>query len=257
MDKSGRVLHTEHGDSGALRRGLRILQTLNEADSNGLKIAEIAQATQLPRPTVYRLLEVLVDAQVVRMAADSKRFVGATLKARPPAKDEWQLLVRKLAPSMRRIAATTGSSVFLVRRFESDALCLHREFGTYPIQVHTIAIGGRQPLGIGAAGLALLAAFSEEEVDRILARSAPQLFNYGGMTVRTIRLLLENTRQRGFAVAANYSVQGVLGVGIAVLDRYKRPIAGVSVGTTIERMSASQQRKVAALIRFEVKTLKI
>jgi DNA-binding IclR family transcriptional regulator len=256
MDNLGHDFHIANGESGALRRGLRILHALNESDTHGLKIAEIALATQLPRPTVYRLLEVLVEAQVVRSAADGKRFVSAAVRARPEAKDEWQLLVRKLTPAMRRIAASTGSSVFLVRRVESDALCLHREFGTYPIQVHSIGVGGRQPLGIGAAGLALLSVYSEEEVDRILARSAPRLSKYGGMTLRTMRLLVENSRVRGFAVAANFSVRGVLGVGIAVYDQHNRPLAGMSVGTTIERMSTAQQRKIAALIRSEVKTVR-
>lgn len=238
-------------DAGALRRGLRILQALQQVDDAGLKVAEIAQVTGLPRPTVYRLLDVLVNTGFLRTVDDGRRYasVSATQARR---RDAWGPLVRRLTPALRRIAQSTGNSVFLVRRADADSLCLHREFGWHPIQVNSIEVGGRQPLGVGAAGLALLAAHPPEEVEVILARSAGRLPSYGGLTATTLRRLVANTRERGHSVVANYAVRGILGVGVALHDRTGKPLVAVSVTSTIERMSTAQQRRVADLIRAEL-----
>ena len=59
------ILWTREGeisDSGQVRaveRAFRILQAINTRD--GAKAAEIAASTGIPRPTVYRLLEELVE----------------------------------------------------------------------------------------------------------------------------------------------------------------------------------------------------
>src|SRR3546814_14240930 len=60
--------------------------------------------------------------------------------------DEQTLSVAQLAPAMRRISAHTGDSSFLICRVGSDSLCLHREIGSYPVQVLAVTIGHRQPL---------------------------------------------------------------------------------------------------------------
>ncbi|WP_227163463.1 IclR family transcriptional regulator, partial [Lactiplantibacillus plantarum] len=66
--------------------------------------------------------------------------------------------VRGLRPVLRQISDVSGDSAFLICRAGGDSLCLHREVGNYPVQVLAVTIGHRQPLGVGAAGLALLGA---------------------------------------------------------------------------------------------------
>src|SRR3546814_18177286 len=107
-------------------------------------------------------------------------------------------MVRRLIPPMQKVAAKTGNSVYLIRCTESDSCCLRREFGWYPIQINTLAVQKSQPLGVGAAGLALLAAYSDAEVDRILECNAPRLDRYGNMTTDLMRQLVRNTRARGY-----------------------------------------------------------
>src|SRR5690606_13828338 len=104
----------------------------------------------------------------------------------------------RTTPAMRRIAAATGNSTFLIRRAGCDSLCLHREFGDYPIQVVSVIVGGRQPLGVGAAGLALLSALPNDGVDEVLRHNAALLHAYGNISLQTMRHLVRSTRARGY-----------------------------------------------------------
>jgi DNA-binding IclR family transcriptional regulator len=246
MDKTS----DDTSEAGTLRRGLRVLRVLQEAGDTGLKISEIAGEAGVPRPTVYRLLDVLVTAGFARAEQDTRRFTSAAPHRAP--RDRWDTLVRKLTPAMQRLAGETGNSIFLVRRQGGDALCVHREFGNYPIQVHAVAIGAAQPMGVGAAGLALLAAYSEAEAERIIVSNRHKLPSRGGLTAAKLRLLVNNSRTRGYAVAANHSVAGVLGVGIAVRDKSNTPLAGLSVGSTVERLPPDKQKRMVQLMRREL-----
>jgi DNA-binding IclR family transcriptional regulator len=238
-------------DSGAraLKRGLQILRALQQAGPAGTRVADIAAVTGVPRPTVYRLLRVLEEERFVSELPQGKLYVRGS-PARPPSR--WKQLTERVAPRMRRIVAVTGSSSFLVRRSGNDSLCLHREFGTFPIQFHAVPIGGRRPLGVGAAGLALLAALDDDLAEAIILGNEEQLSLYRGMTCSTMRQLVRNTRARGYAVVGNYAVPGILGVGVALRNERGEAIAGVSVTSTVERMPTSSHASIATLIEREL-----
>lgn len=238
----------DSSEAGALRRGLRLMRALQQSGAEGLKVADLARIAALPRPTVYRLIRVLLDENFVHEQPGTRRYLAVSGEP-PEAGGKWRDLVRLLTPGMQRVAAQTGNSVFLVRRMGGDSLCLHREFGGFPIQVHSIAIGGRQPLGVGAAGLALLAAFDEGTAEVILRKNAPRLHAYSGLTVDILRKLVRNARVRGYSVVGGFAAPGILGVGIPILSPSGKPVAGISTSSISERMPLKLQKEVAALLR--------
>jgi len=118
--------------------------------------------------------------------------------------------------------------------------------------VLAVTVGHRQPLGVGAAGLALLAALPPAEADEVVTQNEQALRAYGGMTGVQMRRLVENTRDRGWSVVGNAAVPGVLGVGVAVCDTSGYPRLAVSVSSLIDRMQAPRQRSIAELIRNQL-----
>ena len=118
-----------------------------------------------------------------------------------------------------------------------------------PVQILVIQVGTAQPLGVGAAGLALLAALPEEEAEACIAANAGQLPAYGGMTPERLRLLVAASRERGWSVVGNHATRGVLAVGLAVRNTAGEPVAGISVATTMARLPRARQALMAALIR--------
>lgn len=239
-------------DCGALRRGLRILRALAGLSSGGLKVGEISAITGLPRPTVYRILNVLVAEGFVAEVGDSKRFASKSSLHDPSTDATTHALVSRFKDALIRIAIQTGNSVFLVKRTEDDSFCLHREFGDFPIQVLTTKIGGRLPLGVGAAGLALLAWEPQGEIERIIDRLEYRLKEHGGMSVRALHQLVASAQARGYSVVGNYAVRGVLGVGVPIRDKVGRTVAAISVSSVAERMHSRQQIAIAEVIQREI-----
>ncbi|MEN6097594.1 helix-turn-helix domain-containing protein [Bordetella pertussis] len=147
-------------DSGAgprtLRRGLMVLAALRDQGPRGLSVTDIARQTGIQRPTIYRLLAALLDAGLVVPLQGTKKYrtqlaADADLAAPNPR-------VRQMLPVLRRLADRTGDAVFLVVRDGDDSVSLHREIGSYPVQILATYAGKRQPLGVGSGSMALLAA---------------------------------------------------------------------------------------------------
>jgi DNA-binding IclR family transcriptional regulator len=118
-----------------------------------------------------------------------------------------------------------------------------------------IQVGTRQPLGVGAAGLALLAALPDEKVHSIVAANAPALAHYGGMTPERMRILVKATRERGWSVIGNHATRNVLAVGMAVPNTDGEPVAAISVATTVARMPRERQQLIARSMRAALRDL--
>nr|MBP6706001.1 helix-turn-helix domain-containing protein [Achromobacter sp.] len=194
-----------------LRRGLAVLAALRDQGPDGLSVTDIARLTGIQRPTIYRLLAALLDAGLVLPVTGTKKY-RAQLAVDPDTRSR-DPRVRQLLPVLRRLADRTGDAVFLVVRDEDDSISLHREIGSYPVQILATYAGKRQPLGVGSGGMALLAALPDDVARGIVERNSGRLDEYGGMTPQEMYRLIENTRARGYSVVGNHAVRGALGVG--------------------------------------------
>lgn len=235
------------------RRGLQILEVLRTAGSDGLRIPDIAARAGIQRCSVYRFLDVLLEMGYVRELPEQRVFVVATDLFCEVASVNPR--IERLKPIMQRISAECGDSTFLIHRDAGDSLCIHREVGTYPVQVRAVSVGHRQPLGVGAAGLALLASLPDGDAMTIIGSNAGQLPRFGGMSPERLQCLVRSTRERGWSVVANAAVPGVLGVGLPVPNRAGRPEFAISLSSVTERMPPARQRMVIATIRRHLRTL--
>jgi len=240
------------GGSGpkTFKRGLQILEALWAAGDEGLRITDIAALTGIQRTTIYRFLSVLVEQGYALPTADNRVF--AFNYAHFTGNPNTTYSLDRLKPVVARISAQTGDSCFLVRREGADSLCIHREVGSYPLQVLAVTIGHRQPLGVGAAGLALLANLPKDDIRQILAANKNVLPKFGGMTCEQMEKLIRSTQERGWSAVGNAAVPGVLGVGVPILHRSGHAIFAVSVSSVMDRMPMKRQRTIVELIKEEL-----
>lgn len=239
-----------------LRRGLAVLEAVLDAGPDGLRLTDLCQATGLQRPTVCRLLEPLMEGRYARRRdrfryVPGPRFAGLAQAAARP-----NLAVR-LQPVLASISATCGDAAFAIVREGSQSLCIARQIGTHPVHVLVIQVGTMQPLGVGAAGLALLAALPDDDVAAVIAANALLLGRYGGMTPERLRLLVRTTRERGWSLIGNHATQNVLAVGCAVRNAADQPVAAISVASTVDRMTRERQRVVARTIKQALRDLQL
>lgn len=235
----------------ALQRGLAVLDCVWQGGEPGVRVVDIVRGCGLQRATVHRLLATLEAGGHVARADRFRYRPGPRwqrLATAAPADD----LAERLRPLLARVSAATGDAAFAVVREGTQAHCIARHIGRWPVQVLVVQEGRRQPLGVGAAGLALLAALPPAEADAIVAANAPALAAFGGMTPERLHTLLRATRERGWSVAANHVVADTVGVGVAVRSPSGTPLAALSVAAPLARMPARRQARIAALLREAV-----
>lgn len=238
-----------------LRRGLAVLATLRDHGTVGLSITDIARLTSIQRPTVYRLLAALLDAGLVAAVPGTKKYRAQWASSLDIAAPDPR--ISQTLPSLRRLAERTGDAVFLVVRDGDESISLHREIGTYPVQILATYAGKRLPIGVGSGGMSILASLPDPIAQGIVQRNSAYLDEYGGMTTNEMMRLIDNTRSRGYAVVGNHAVRGALGVGCALLDPQGIPILAISVTAIIDRMPAPRQREIAGWINNELSRLSL
>ena len=212
----GEALGEDPG-SRTLRRGLQVLDAVLAHGREGARVVDLCRTVALERATVYRLLATLLDTGYVAQRGRFRYVAGARLAAlaQPPGSSN---LAVRLQPVLARVSAVFGDAAFAVVREGALSQCIARHVGTHPVQMLVIQVGTRQPLGVGAAGLALLAALPDDEVHGAIAANTDALAQYGGMTPERLHLLVRTTRERGWSVVGNHASLGVLAAGMAVRD---------------------------------------
>ena len=234
--------------SRTLRRGLQVLDAVLAAGREGLRVADLCRATGLERATVYRLLSTLVDSGYVAHRGRFGYAAGHRLAATAASAGQPNMAVR-LQPVLERVSAGCADAAFAIVREGAASHCIARHVGTHPEQILVIQVGTRQPLGVGAAGLALLAALPDAEMQACIAANAQELPRYGGMTPERLQILVRATRERGWSVVGNHATQGVLAAGMAVRNAAGEPVAAISVASTVDRMPRDRQQLIARWMR--------
>lgn len=239
--------------SRTLARGLAVLDAVIDGPRTGVRLVDLAAATGLERATLYRLLAALIEGGHVARRGRFAYVLGPRLAALAPAGASQNLAVR-LQPVLAEVSAGCGDAAFAIVREGALSHCIARQVGNHPVQVLVIQVGTRQPLGVGAAGLALLAALPDAEVDAIIAANTTTMPAYGGMTPERLRLLVRATRERGWSVIGNHATRGVLAAGMAVRNAVGEPVAAISVASTLARMNKERQQLVVRLMRQAVQS---
>jgi DNA-binding IclR family transcriptional regulator len=241
--------------SQTLRRAVAVLRALAGAQERGARLADVAEQCDLTRPTAHRLLQVLTEEGLAaRLPASTRYVIGPEAAllgiARPSA-----LPMRSVAePVLRRITEATGDAVSLTVRSGPDSLCVDRRAGTYPIQVMSVVVGARLPLGVGVGGQAILAFLPEEVIDEVLRKNAARLARRR-LTVTQLRERLGQVRRQGYAFTEAGTVPGTHVLAVPVFDADRQPIAALSISAMAARLPAGRAKQLVPLLAVEAQRL--
>lgn len=236
-------------ESGSLRRGVALLRLLATAGRRGLALTELAARAGLPHPSVHRLLAQLVDERLAVRNAESRRYALGPLAFELGLAGAAQFDVRDLFDdAMARLADETEDTVYLVVRSGDEAVCMHRREGAFPIRALTLDVGSRRPLGLGAGGLAILAALPDAEIAETIARVERQLES-AGLGQEALQRAISTTRDTGLAIIRNRVTLGITAVGVHVNDSMGTPFAALSVAALNERMPRERIARIGEALR--------
>lgn len=243
---------------GAVSRVFAVLRSLGDSPEGGERVTQLAQRVGLSQPTTHRLLRSLVEEGMVEQDALSKRYRLSieffALAAKAGNTGNLRDLVR---PSLLRLSASLGDSLFLLARSGFDAICLDRSEGPYPIRTFTGDIGGRVALGVGQGSLAILAFLPEDERETVIRYNLPRLKDFHLYDEVLLRSEIDNVRRLGYAARNTGALPGMAGLAVPILDRTGRAVAALSVATISDRLGPDRLMTVVELLKREANAISL
>ncbi|MFP4894028.1 IclR family transcriptional regulator [Paraburkholderia sp. EG304] len=226
-----------------LRRGLRILKVLARSQADGLGVSEIARRMDLTKTTAVRLTRTLLDERFVVQDPTTRRYrLGPEAYAVGLAAEPSYAIQRVAAPVLRSLALETGDWIFFTVRHGLEAICISRASANKQYPQSALRVGDRHPLGLGAGGLAILAAMPDEEVESILRANADRYGAvYTHMSADIVRKQITETRARGYAFIPGTLAPGFWGIAVPLLQEDGNPIAAMVLVSTPARLSDARR----------------
>lgn len=241
---------TPTSDAGSLKRGVALLKLLATAGPRGCPLSELSEKSGMPHPSAHRILKQLIQERLVVHSAESHRYRLGPLAFELGVAGSTLHDIRDLCePAMDGLAQATEDTVYLVVRSGFEAVCMHRREGSFPIRTLVLEIGSRRPLGVGAGGLAILAAIEPQERETIIERVAPALPQFGRLTASELTRACTETAASGVALIRDRVNLGVTAVGVHFKDTMGQPMGALSVAALTQRMTATRLRSISTQLR--------
>lgn len=198
----------------ALARGLTILEVLSRS-SRPMGNGDISRETGLAPSTVSRLTHTLVQLGYTRQLPGQRAYVltPKNLALGYPVLAGISLIDRA-RPHLEHIARTTGETAALAIRDGLHVTFVEVIQGSNIVAVR-LALGGRLPIAVSAAGIALLAAMPEQNARTMATRVRSYIAKREG-DVGSFDRALDEARQTGIAIIRNAWRPGIGGVSLAV-----------------------------------------
>lgn len=236
---------------------MQVLQITAACGYRGAAIDDYLDALELSRPTIYRLLKGLKEQGFLRAAPIRGRYLlGYELLVLGSQAGNGSGLRDLTRPRLLSLAQRLGDSFYLFALDGVSAVCLEVQNGEYPVGSFVRATGGRVPLGVGQASIALLAYLSKQERESILAHNAQHLEHEYGISLQAIAVEIDHLLEASYARSAEGShLPEYTGLAIPILDHSGHPLGAMSCSMLKSRLSEDHKLQVLQGMRDEVAEL--
>lgn len=227
---------------------MRILDLFLETE-HGVTLTDVSRRLELPKSTAHSILQTMRRQGYLAWDPTTKRYtIGLRVMALARAAPLRELLQARARPFLEALAGEVGETAIL-GLLEHDAIVYVDKVENDDAVRYTVPLGDRRPLHSTSIGKVFLSDWSDGEVRAFLRRAGQPRYTSATLTDPG-RLLtdLGRVRERGIAIDAEESVDGVVGVAAPVRGPDGALLAGVAVvgSTRINRKLAEAE---AALTR--------
>ncbi|MBR1153350.1 IclR family transcriptional regulator [Bradyrhizobium sp. JYMT SZCCT0428] len=249
--KSGPDSEAESRDGGvqSVDRALSIIETLAEDDA-GYRLSDLAIRTGLSTSTVHRLLSTLESRRFVQFDRTESKWhvgarsftVGATFARRRNFSAQAVPYLRKLRDLTREtanLAVVDDEFIVVLTRMES------RE-----IMRSLTQVGGRVAMVASGVGKAVLATWSDEDVNVIIRHHGmPRLTEKSIVRPSDLFKELEKVRRQGFAIDDEEACMGLRCIAAVVYNDCSEPLAAISVSGMTSRLTDDRLPQLGQTVR--------
>ncbi len=222
-----------------LLRAFALLEHVVHADG-AVSLLELTELAGLPKPTVYRILNVLESAGLLQREPEGRRVTAGPRLTHFALDALLSESVR--APRhaiLRRLADDVGETVNLTMLDRGEVVYLDRVETAWPLRM-TLVPGSRVPLHCTASGKLLLAMLTPARRKRVIAELPLGRFTDNTIVdARRLEVELASIRKAGMATDNEEYLAGLVCVA-APVTAAGRIVACVAVHAPVARMSLEQ-----------------
>src|SRR5271169_2949399 len=225
-----------HGCEGA-RRVLALMLAFS-TDKNTLTARDLAAATGIALPSVYRYITLLRETGLLAGDERGSYRLSARLIGLSRAAEAAESIIDVADPVMRNLAGQTGETVILVRLIGRSPVCVHRVQSAQQLRI-SFEAGQPLPLDRGASARLLLASLAPHVRKEYLAPLAER--DPEAATVFEKKILLAG--QQGYATSEEEIHKGVWAASAQVMQG-KRMVAVLTVPSPLVRAPVEQRTQL-------------
>jgi len=232
----------------ALDKAFAILDYMADS-SGGYTITEIHTHLQIPKATVFTIMNVLEELNIVKKDRNGKYDIGPKLYHLGMKYLSKNNLMEISRPHLIQLMETIGYTVHLGVLDEGKVLYIDKyepntfiRFSTFP--------GMRLDIHITGLGKAIAAFLDEETLRRVYPK--PILQGYTAKTITTLEELRKNlqvVREKGYSFEDEEGEIGVRCIGAPIFDARGEVIAGISVAAHTSQLTPDLYTEIGEKVR--------
>lgn len=240
------------GGVQSIERLFEILEAMASAGGE-IGLTEMATATGLATPTIYRLLQTPLSGGYVVQQPSRRYALGPSLIRL--GESAQQTIGGVAQPILKELAEDTGETVNLAMLDRDEAVYLAQAPSRHSMRMFT-EVGRRVSLHSTGVGKILLAQLGEERVRDIVARlGLPARTEKTISTLPELLIELDRIREVGYALDDGEQELGVRCVAVGVTRH--APMVAISVSAPEFRLSLTAIDHIVPRLHEAAKTLAI
>ena len=251
-----------NGDTPTMRL-FALLEVIASKDQF-FSLQELSEETQLPKPTLHRMLQQLETAGLLQRSVDGRHY-GTGVRLRRLAE---KLLLNDVSHGarhavLRHLVEEVGESCNLTALSGSEVIYLDRVETAAPLRFY-LQPGSRVPVHCSASGKIFLSEMTPSQRQRLLAHAPLEAFTPKTLTqMDQLEQEIKQIKRQGFGLDNEEFLPGLLCVAMLVPNASGRSNLCVAVQAPIMRLTVDKamqlltplHRAAEALSRIETDAL--
>jgi len=218
------------GERGsALEKALDILQVI--ADSKRpIGLAELAESIDLPRPTIHRTLQQLVETGLILRALQKDRYViGPTLMKLSVNALTSLNATQPIRPILNELAESLQETCNLGVLDQDEVVYIERVEGVSPLRIQ-LQVGSRVPFHCTAIGKLLVAEQHKNVRTRLVSATPLKQYTTNTLTMQgDLETEFSKIRSQGYSFNNEEYVEGLNAIAVPVSDGKGKTVAALAI----------------------------
>lgn len=231
--------------STSIRKALRLLEQVGL--SGECTFAQISAQAGLPKSTLHRLLNVLIEEGFIIRSSFGTYHGSLKLWRIAAAVTQYDTVRQNVVPLLRELVETTSETALYAVYESGRCVYVAKQDGTNPIRAAT-SIGDFAPAHASATGKAILSWQTPEEIVRVVQEAA-QFTPHTCTDPDRFLQMAEQVRRNGYSVSRSEWHQGLWGIAAPIMQPAGE--VGSAIGITGPEATFTEHfdRYVASVLR--------